>query len=142
MLSYTAIGEALADVMRTVSGVSMAGYEVDDRDIHMANMPLIDVRLVTSDPEIRAGQDYFTDLIVQVDIYSFDLSSNRQAAIVRDTVMKDAQNAVRANPSWHIELETSILGPVELLTAKDEDTGGFEARATFQVIAKAFTDRA
>lgn len=141
MLSYTAIGEALAVVMASVSGVGLAGYEVDERDIHMANMPLIDVRLVTSDPEIRAGQDYFTDLVLQCDIYSYDLSSNRQAAIVRDSILKAAQNAVRANPSWHVELESSLLGPVEFLTAKDEDTGGFEARATFQVIAQAFTDR-
>ncbi len=141
MLSYTEIGEALAVVMDGVAGVSLGGYEVDERDIHMANMPLIDVRLVSSDPEVRVGQDYFTDLVVQCDIYSYDLSSNREAAIVRDSILKAAQNAVRANPSWHVELESSILGPVELLTAKDEDTGGFEARATFQVIAKAFTDR-
>lgn len=141
MLSYTEIGEALAVVMGNVAGVDLGGYEVDERDIHMGNMPLVDVRLVSSDPEVRVGQDYFTDLVVQVDIYSYDLSSNRDAAIVRDSILKAAQNAVRANPSWHVELESSILGPVELLTAKDEDTGGFEARATFQVIAKAFTDR-
>lgn len=141
MLSYTEIGETLAVVMGTVAGVDLAGYEVDERDIHKGNMPLIDVRLVASDPEIRTGQDYFTDLVLQCDIYSYDLSSNREAAIVRDSILKAAQNAVRANPSWHIELESSLLGPVEFLTAKDEEAGGFEARATFQVIAKAFTDR-
>ncbi len=142
MLSYTEIGEGLAVIMTRVVGVKLAGYEIDERDINFSNMPLIDVRLVTFDPEVRVGQDYFTDLVIQVDIYSYDLSSNREAAIVRDTVLKAAQNGVRENPSWHVELESSILGQGELLTAKDEGTGGFEARATFQVIAKAFTDRA
>ena len=140
MIDYTAVGEALAAVLAAVTGVSMAGYEVDERDLHQANMPLIDVRLATSTPEVRAGQDYFTDLVFQCDIYSFDLSSVREAVNVRDDILQAAQNAVRANAAFHVSLESSRLGVVEFLTSKDEDTGAYEARASFAVIAMAFTD--
>lgn len=141
MLEYTGIAEALAAVLQAVDGVHMAEYEVDERDLRFDNMPLIDVRPVEADNDVRAGQDYFTDLTFQCDIYSFDLSSVKEAATLRDTILKRAQNAVRANPAFHVELETSLLGTVEFTTTKDEDTGSFVAQASFQVIAKAFTDR-
>lgn len=141
MLEYTGIAEALAAVLATVPEVNLAQYEVDERDLRFDRMPLIDVRPVEADNEVRAGQDYFTDLTFQCDIYSFDLSSVKEAATLRDTILKAAQNAVRANPAFHVELETSVLGTVEFTTTKDEDTGSFVAQASFQVIAKAFTDR-
>jgi hypothetical protein len=141
MLDYSGIAEALAEVLRNVDGVHMAGYEIDEREIRFDNMPLIDVRPSEADNEIRAGQDYFTDLTYQCDIYSFDLSLMKEAATLRDLILKRAQNAVRANASFHVELETSQLGTVEFTTTKDENTGAFVAQASFQVIAKAFTDR-
>jgi hypothetical protein len=141
MLDYTGIADALAAVLAGVSGVNLAQYEVDERDLRFDQMPLIDVRPTDADNEVRAGQDYFTDLTFQCDIYSFDLSSVKEAATLRDTILQAAQNAVRANPSFHVELETSMLGSVEFTTTKDEDTGSFVAQASFQVIAKAFTDR-
>ncbi len=141
MLEYTGIAEALAAVLATVPVVNLAQYEVDERDLRFDRMPLIDVRPTEADNEVRAGQDYFTDLTYQCDIYTFDLSSVKEAATLRDTILKAAQNAVRANPAFHVELETSVLGTVEFTTTKDEDTGSFVAQASFQVIAKAFTDR-
>lgn len=141
MLDYTGIAEALAAVLGGVTDVKVAGYEIDERDIRFDNMPLIDVRPSIADNEIRAGQDYFTDLAFQVDIYTFDLSSVKEAAKLRDTILQAAQNAVRANPSWHVALESSRLGPVEFTSTKDEDVGQYIAQASFQVIAMAFTDR-
>lgn len=140
MIDYTGVGEALAARLATAAGVHLAGYEIDERDLHYGSMPCIDVRYQTAANEVRAGQDYFTDLMFQCDIYSFDLSSVRQAVTVRDSILQAAQNVVRAVPSFHVSLESSRLGPVEFLTSKDEDTGGFEARASFVVIAMAFTD--
>lgn len=141
MIDYTGVGEALAARLATVEGVDRAGYEIDERDLNFANMPAIDVRYTAATNEVRAGQDYFTDLMFQCDIYSFHLSSVRQAVTVRDTILQAAQNVVRAIPSFHVSLESSRLGPVEFLTSKDENTGAFEARASFVVIAMAFTDR-
>ncbi len=141
MLDYTGIANSLAAVLAAVDGVVLAQYEVDERDLRFDRMPLIDIRPTDADNEVRAGQDYFTDLTFQCDIYSFDLSSVKEAATLRDTILKAAQNAVRANASFHVELETSVLGSVEFTTTKDEDTGSFVAQASFQVIAKAFTDR-
>lgn len=141
MLDYTGIAEALATVLGTVDGLNLAGYEVDERTLSFDHMPLIDVRPSEADNEVRAGQDYFTTLTFQCDIYAFDLSSVKEAAIVRDTILKSAQNAVRANPAFHVDLETSQLGSVEFSSTKDEDTGSFVAQASFQVLAMAFTDR-
>ncbi len=141
MLEYTTIAEALAEVLSHAEGVNLSGYEVDERMLTYDHMPLIDVRPSEADNEVRAGQDYYTTIIYQCDIYSFDLSSIKEAAIVRDSILKSAQNVVRANPSFHVDLETSVLGPVEFTSSKDEDTGSFVAQASFQIIAMAFTDR-
>ena len=141
MLDYTGIAEALATVLGAVEGVNLAGYEVDERTLSFDHMPLIDIRPVEADNEVRAGQDYFTTLTFQCDIYGFDLSSVKEAAIVRDTILAAAQNAVRANPAFHVDLETSALGAVEFSSTKDEDSGSFVAQASFQVLAMAFTDR-
>ena len=141
MLDYTGIAEALATVLVGVDGVNLAGYEVDERTLTFDHMPLIDVRPVEGANEVRAGQDYYTTITYQCDIYSFDLSSVKEAAIVRDTILKLAQNAIRDNPAFHVDLETSILGSVEFSSTKDEDSGSFVAQASFQVLAMAFTDR-
>lgn len=141
MLDYTGIAEALSAVLGTADGVNLSGYEIDERTLSFDHMPLIDVRPSEADNEVRVGQDYFTTITYQCDIYSFDLSSVKEAAIVRDSILKSAQNAVRANPAFHVDLETSVLGPVEFSSSKDEDTGSFVAQASFQVMAMAFTDR-
>lgn len=141
MLDYTGIAEALTTRLATTEGVSLAGYEVDERTLTFDHMPLIDIRPVEAENEVRAGQDYFTSLTFQCDIYAFDLSSVKEAAIVRDSILKSAQNVVRANPAFHVDLESSVLGAVEFSSTKDENTGSFVAQASFQVIAMAFTDR-
>lgn len=141
MLDYTGIAEALATVLVAAEGVNLSGYEVDERTLSYDNMPLIDVRPVEAENDVRAGQDYFTRLTFQCDIYAFDLSSVKEAAIVRDSILKSAQNVVRANPAFHVDLETSVLGAVEFSSTKDENSGSFVAQASFQVIAMAFTDR-
>ena len=141
MLDYTGIAEALATVLVAAEGVHLSGYEVDERTLSYDTMPLIDVRPVEAENDVRAGQDYFTRLTFQCDIYAFDLSSVKEAAIVRDSILKSAQNVVRANPAFHVDLETSVLGAVEFSSTKDENSGSFVAQASFQVIAMAFTDR-
>lgn len=140
MIDYKAVGEALATLLGNTAGLHLAGYEIDERDLHQGNMPCIDVRYATAVPEVRAGHDYYTTLTFQCDIYSFDLSSVREAATVRDDILQAAQNIQRGTPVFHGALESSHLGPVEFLTSKDEDTGAYEARASFAVIAFAFTD--
>jgi hypothetical protein len=142
MIDYTGVAEALADVFRGVDSVATAGYEVDQRDLSLTNMPIIDVRPADADNEIRAGQDYVTALSYQCDLYTFALSDAKKAATLRDTILKDAQNAVRANPQFHVDLETSFLGAVEFSsTGKDEDVGAYSSLASFAVIAIVFTDR-
>ena len=141
MLDYTGIGEALASVISNVDSMNLTRYELEATEFTHNRTPFADIRLVDADNDVRAGQDYFTDLTLAVDIYTMDMSSIREAATLRDGLLADAQNAVRANPNFHISLESSILGGVEFTTSKDEGTGWFTARASFQVIAKAFTDR-
>ena len=142
MIDYTGIAEALAAVFADVDGVATAGYELDQRDLSLTNMPIIDVRPADVDNEVRAGQDYVSNVSYQCDLYTFALSDVKKAATLRDKILKDAQNAVRANPQFHVDLETSILGVVEFSsTGKDEEVGAYSALATFAVVAIVFTDR-
>lgn len=142
MIDYTGVAEALADVFRNVDSINTAGYEIDIRDLNLTQYPLIDVRPADAANEIRAGQDYVTALSYQCDLYTFALSDAKKAATLRDTILKDAQNAVRANPQFHVDLETSFLGVVEFAsTGKDEDVGAYTSMASFEVVAMVFTDR-
>jgi hypothetical protein len=141
MIDYTGVGTQLATVLAGVEGVNRAEYEVNEIDIRFSEMPILDVRLSDTDNEVRAGQDYVTELTLQCDLYAFDLSSIREAVTLRDSILKASQDAVRANPRFHGDLESSVIGPVEFTTSKDEGTGEFVAVASFQVVAIVFTDR-
>lgn len=132
------------DLVTVLSGVSSAKYvkkEADERDYNFSNMPLIDVRLSSSDPQIRSGRDYYVFVTFNIQVTAVDLSGYNEAATLRDTVLSDAIDIVWNNANFSAEIETSRIGPLEFSNAKDEQSGAFMAAATFEVTVEAFVDR-
>lgn len=123
-----------------VTAAKKVKKECDERDYNFGNMPLIDVRLKESHPAITAGQNYYTETTFEVQISAYDLSDYNQAATIRQSLLKTALGAVRANNRWSAEIETSRIGPMVFSAAKDEESGAFMSLVTFEVIADVYTN--
>lgn len=141
-VNFNQIQTDLVNILKNnVSAAKLVKKEADDRDYAFHNMPLIDVRLKESQPEVRAGRDYYVFVTFEIQVTANDLSGYDEAATLRDSVLSDAMDAVRNNASFSASIETSTLNLTEFSNAKDDDTGAFMAAATFQVIAEAYIDR-
>ncbi len=141
-VNFQTIESDLVSLLTTeVTAAQLVKAECDERDYAFHNMPLIDVRIRTSNPEIRAGRDYYVFVVYEVQITCHDLSGFNEAATLRDTLMSSAIDAVRNNASFSAEIETSRVGAVEFNNAKDDNTGAFMAAATFEVITESYVDK-
>lgn len=141
MIDYDGIGESLRTLIETeVTDFQMVRYEGDERDENFSNMPYCDVVMFRMDPEIRAGSEYVVSATYICSVMALDLSSHKEAVTIRNGLVKLAQEAVKANPRFDTDLETSKLGPAEFANAKDDDTGAFMAIATFEVDVLVFVD--
>ena len=141
-VSFNTVQSDLVTLLTTeVTTAKLVKAECDERDYAFHSMPLIDVRLRESEPEIRAGRDYYVFITFDVQVTAYDLSSYGEAATLRDTLMASAIDAVRNNASFSASIETSRVGAVEFNNAKDENTGAFMAAATFQVITETYVDK-
>jgi len=141
MIDYDGIGESLRTLIENnVTDFKMVRYEGDERDENFANMPYGDIVLLRADPEVRAGNDYVVTASYLVTVQSLDLSSHKEAATIRNGLVKLSQETVKANPRFDTDLETSMLGETQFANAKDNDTGAFMALATFQVDVIVFVD--
>jgi hypothetical protein len=142
MIDFDGVGETITTRIRdTVTGFKSVHYEADERDFHFANMPMCNVEIESQDPSIRAGQDYVTETTYLVRVVTFDLSSYKAASLLRSSLLKSTQNAVRASPLLHVDLESIVLGPAVFSKAIDEKTGAWECWAAFQVRCIAYSDR-
>lgn len=141
-LNFNTIQDDLVTLLTAnVTAAELVKKQCDDRDYNFSNMPLIDVRLRSSNNQVRSGRDYYVTTIFEVQVTVHDLSGFDEAATLRDTVLSDAIDTVRNNANFSAQIETSHIGPVEFSNAKDEGSGAFMAAATFDVIVEAFVDK-
>lgn len=140
-IDFNTMEDDLVTLLQGVSDVELVKKECDERDYNFSNMPLIDVRLRNSTPEVRTGQNYYVFVTFEVQVTTHDLSGFNEAATLRDTILSEAIDTVRNNAAFSSTIETSKIGPVEFSNAKDEGSGAFMSAATFEVIAETYVDR-
>lgn len=140
-MDYNQAEDDLVSVLFTaLTSAKMVDKEVDEIYYSFANMPLVDVRLKDSLPAIRAGQDYNLDTTFEVQITCMDLSEFSDAAILRQSLLVTAIDAIRGNSGFSAEISTSRIGAIQFASARDEDTRAFMAAVTFEVIVEAYAD--
>jgi len=142
---YAGIQEALRALLEaTTYSVDVLNVisEAMERDIDYSKMPLINVRLTSTAVELKSISDTYHNIIVMdVDIICFDLSLFKNAATLRDTILKEAIDAVRSNKDFHVDLETSFIGPeISFQAGAPEGNNGHVASATFSVMAECHVD--
>lgn len=140
-MDYNQIQDDLvALIVENVTTAQMIKKEADERDYAFQNMPLVDVRLKESQPEVRAGRDYYVFVTFEVQVTTHDLSGYSDAATLRDTVLGSVIEAIRQNAHFSASIETSRIGPTSFSNAKDEQSGAFMAAAVVEIQAEAFID--
>ena len=139
---FDAIGSALAALISSnVSGFENVLYEADELDEHDANMPLCEVFLERDAPEVRVGQDYVNSFTYSVEIYTEDLSERSEAVTVRNGLLRSVIDVIRANPRFHVDIESTVIGAMEFDVAADEEENGFVAGAKLNVLVSAYSNR-
>lgn len=136
------IGSALATLISdNVPGYKSVTFESDEVTLHHGEMPLCDIELVDANPEVTAGRDYYTTTTYALEIMSSDLSQRSDAVTVRNDLWKSTVELIQAQPRFHGDIETTILGRTEFAAADDEDSGAFVAGARLEVVVTAFANR-
>ena len=115
--------------------------EVDFNKLTFSNMPLADVRLVREISEVRAGQDYFVTLSLEIEILCADLSSFLETCNIRDNLVNLVKDTIRNNAHFSSVVESVILTGTEFSSAQDTNEGEFIAAAVIGLNVTIFTDR-
>lgn len=138
---FDAIGSALATLISdNVAGFEAVLYEADQLDEHDANMPLCEVFLENDRPDVRVGQDYVNRFSYAVEVYTEDLSDRSEAVSVRNGLLRSVIDIIRANPRFHVDVESTIIGAIDFDVATDEEENGFVAGAKMILTVVAYSD--
>lgn len=141
-IAYNTVHNDLKNLIRSgVADFNEVFKNADERDVNFNVMPMCDVRLAETDPQIRAGQDYYEFTTFDVEIVAHSLQSQDDAASVRDALLSSTLDVIRSNSAFSAVIQTSRIGSVKFAFASDEKTGAFVAAATFQVITESYVDR-
>lgn len=143
-LDYGAIQDALAEMLRAnVIGAKHVFVEGMDREVGaLHNMPCVNVRLVESqDDLVNIPNGYYEKVNYNVDVISFNLTSFREAATLRDSLLRAAKDACRSNPKFVVGIETSSVQSQTTFGASAvEGQQGHVALATFTVLVEAYVE--
>lgn len=139
--NYDQILADLKTVVQTVTAFNLVLVDGDERDFNFHHMPMADIRVIKDVPEVRAGQDYVNETTFEIEIVAHSLQKQRDAASLRNSLLRSTIDAIRANPLFSATLESTYIGEVTFASVTDEKTGAFVAAVTFQVITIAYVDR-
>lgn len=114
--------------------------DANDRDYVDANMPLCDLRVRRATPEATGGQHYYVDLSLEAEITTFDLSSLRDAAKMRNDLAGLLQRFFQQNPHFSAASDTVIVGNAEFGTGEDAKAGAFMAAVVMEFHVKLYSD--
>jgi hypothetical protein len=111
-----------------------------DHQRHSANMPGCDVTLNSIVPTLTGQNNYYTQVVIDLDIGVEDLSGWDEAATIRNDILNKVHRAIQTNPRFSGIIETSVIGPVEFERLQDEKQGLNLATAVAQIYAYVYAD--
>ena len=113
----------------------------NDRDYVTMNMPMLDIRLKRAVPDARTNSTYYVEVILELEVAVFDLTSLDDAATIRDGLVNALQTLLQANPRFSSVIETTILGNVDFATGEDDKSGAFLSGAVMELHVFTYSDR-
>ena len=137
MTDFITYNKALDDLVTLVTAQVTSFQKIkkncDERDYTYSQMPLFDCRIKAVLPELTGGQNYYSRVVVEVEIACHDLSSRDSAAILRDNLLNQVHRAVQTNTRFGAVIDSTEIGPVEFETREDPDQGAFVSAAVAQI---------
>lgn len=114
--------------------------DADARDFRADQAPLLDIRLKRLLPEAVTNATYYSDLILECEIFALDMTSRREAAKIRNDLLNALHRYVKDHPRFSGSVETTILGSVEFGSGESRAEGAFVAGAVFELHVKLYTE--
>jgi hypothetical protein len=111
-----------------------------DTDFDYVNMPMADCRIRRADPENTAGQTYYNDIVIEVEIACFDMTSRAKCAKMRDDLTNAVQRFFQQNPHFSAFVDTVQVGAVDFETGETKAQGEFVAAAVAQFHVKLYSE--
>lgn len=142
-LDYYGVQNAIAVILRAnVTAVKQVLIEAMEREMIFDNMPMINVRLSESSDELTTiPNGYYEHVAYEIDVVAYDLTSFREAATLRDSILRAAKNVIRSNRVFHVDIQTSsVVGKTSFGALSPEGAGGHVALATFTIVVEAYID--
>lgn len=149
-IDYDIIQQALVDLIAADATVLSRGvqarhvfYEGSDIEVgNISHMPLINVRLVSSDANmVSLGDSEYEMITFSVDVYTIDFTSFREAARLRATILRDLRNLLKDNRQFASGLNSS--GAATQTTFGQgtvEGQKGYVAVGSFTLVCEAYND--
>ncbi len=112
----------------------------EDMDFDYVNMPMADCRLKRNIPENTAGNTYYNDLVVEVEIACFDMTSRDKCATIRDNLANAVQRVFQLNPHFSAFVDTVQVGTISFETGENKAQGEFIAAAVLEFHVKLYSE--
>lgn len=129
-----------AAIKANVTGVKEVFADANDWDFVVANMPMADVRVRRTIPSDEGGRNYWTDVVMEVELGAFDMTNRRDAAKIRNDLANAVQRYFQDNPRFSGAVDTTLVGNGEFATTESTDQGAFVAVAILQFNVKVYTN--
>jgi hypothetical protein len=118
--------------------------EANDVEQTLAHMPFINVCLANTKLAVTSISDhYYEHITFDVHIVTFDLSSFKDAARLRDGLLRLVMNNLIGARAFHQDLESSRIGDeINFGVATPQGAGGHVALATLKVVCEGYSEPA
>jgi hypothetical protein len=135
----------LSDLKTAVTSASLGFHAVkvdaNAADFTYQNMPLLDLRLRSFDPQPVTNTAYYADLVVEFEIAAYSLASREEAAKMRNQLLNSFLRYAKDHPRFSAAIDTTIVGGCDFGTGEDTEakTGAFLAGVVGQIHVKLYT---
>lgn len=111
-----------------------------DRDFLYDNMPMLDIRIKSADPNAVTNTTYYTDILIEAEVVAYSFTSREEAAKLRGELVNKLQLFVKNNPRFSSQLETTFIGRAEFGTGESKAEGAFVAGAVLEFHPQLYTE--
>jgi hypothetical protein len=148
MTNFVNYKQILIDFQTALAGATLINGLVlkkvfknaQDMDFDYVNMPLADCRLKHNIPLNMAGNSYYADLMVEVEIACFDMTSRDKCATMRDDLTNAVQRFFQQNPHFSAFVDTVQIGACQFETGETKAQGEFIAAAVLEFHVKLYSE--
>lgn len=122
-------------------GTKAVFKNAQDMDFIYPNMPMADCRFKSNVPENTAGNTYYNDLVIEVEIACYDMTSRDKCATMRDDLTNAVQRFFQQNPHFSSFVDTVQIGVTTFETGEDKaNQGEFVAAAILEFHVRLYTE--